>query len=232
MSTIYGYCRVSTKTQSLERQEKNIYEKYPDAIIKKEKFTGTKLQGRKELQKILNKVKSGDTIVFDEVSRMSRNADEGFALYKELFNKGINLVFLKEPQINTDTYRKSTDAQIKMTGDDVDDILSGINSFLAKLAEKQIRLAFDQAQAEVDHLHVRTREGMKAKESGKKISKARTGKHYETEKSRKAKEFILKCNRGFGGTLTNRETWEHARISKMTFYKYQKELIAEGNRSV
>ena len=101
----YGYCRVSTHSQRIERQESNILEKYPQAIIYKEAFTGTKLQGRKELDKILRRVVPGDTIVFDEVSRMSRNAEEGFTLYQELFYKNINLVFLKEPHINTTTYR-------------------------------------------------------------------------------------------------------------------------------
>lgn len=73
---IYGYCRVSTHTQRIERQESNILEKYPQAVIFKEAFSGTKLQGRKELDKILRRVNPGDTIVFDEVSRMSRNYGE------------------------------------------------------------------------------------------------------------------------------------------------------------
>ena len=89
----YGYCRVSTHSQRIERQESNILEKYPQAVIYREAFTGTKLQGRKELDKILRRVAPGDTIVFDEVSRMSRNAEEGFALYQELFYKHINLFF-------------------------------------------------------------------------------------------------------------------------------------------
>ncbi len=53
MSKIYGYCRISTKQQKIERQERNIKEQFPDAIIYKEAFTGTKIQGRKELDKIL-----------------------------------------------------------------------------------------------------------------------------------------------------------------------------------
>ena len=89
----YGYCRVSTHSQRIARQESNILEKYPQAVIYREAFTGTKLQGRKELDKILRRVAPGDTIVFDEVSRMSRNAEEGFALYQELFYKNINLFF-------------------------------------------------------------------------------------------------------------------------------------------
>lgn len=56
---------------------------------------------------LLKVVKAGDTIVFDEVSRMGRTADEGFELYKELYEKGVELVFLKEPHINTEVYKKA-----------------------------------------------------------------------------------------------------------------------------
>lgn len=236
---IYGYCRVSTKDQKIERQETNILKEFPSAKIYKEAFTGTKLQGRKELDKILKNVKADDTIVFDEVSRMSRNADEGFALYKELFQKGINLVFLKEPHISTDTYKQALNQQISIsisTGKESTDklmnsVIDALNVFLLDLVKEQIKLAFVQAQKEVDYLHTRTKEGMKANGASEKIRKARTGKKYETKKSLEAKAFIKKRNKGFGGDLTNEETWKLAGISKMTFYKYQKEIIDEEQLS-
>ena len=77
---VYGYVRISTKKQNIERQIRNIKERYPDAVIVSEIYTGTKYQGRQEFEKILKRVRSGDAIVFDSVSRMSRNAEEGFAL--------------------------------------------------------------------------------------------------------------------------------------------------------
>ena len=107
MNKEYGYGRISTGEQNVERQVRNILAAYPSAIIVKEIFTGTKFQGRKELDKILSKIQTRDTIIFDSFSRMSRNAEEGFSLYEELFTKGVNLVFLKEPHINTDTYRRN-----------------------------------------------------------------------------------------------------------------------------
>lgn len=81
---LYGYCRISTRKQNIERQVRNILAVFPDAIIVREIYTGTKFQGRKELEKLLKIVRPGDTIVFDSVSRMSRNAEEGFQLYEEL----------------------------------------------------------------------------------------------------------------------------------------------------
>ena len=106
MTKIYGYCRISTPKQNIERQVRNILKEFPSAIIIEETFSGYKSQGRRELEKIINNIQAGDTIIFDSVSRMTRNSYEGFKLYEELYNKGINLVFLKEPYINTDTYRK------------------------------------------------------------------------------------------------------------------------------
>ena len=44
---------------------------------------------------------------------MSRNADDGFKLYEQLYNKGVNLVFLKEPHINTETYTHKKTLQEK-----------------------------------------------------------------------------------------------------------------------
>ena len=225
---IYVYCRISTNKQNIERQVRNILAAYPSAIIVKEVYTGTKFQGRKELDKILKTIRPNDTIVFDSVSRMSRNSDEGYTLYEELFNKGITLVFLKEPHINTDTYKKAISGSIAMTGTNADYILDGVNKYLMALAKEQIQIAFDQAQKEVDDLHQRTKEGIEtARLNGKRIGLEK-GSRLTTKKSLAAKEVIRKHNKDFGGSLSNEDTWKLAGISKMTFYKYRNELLAEG----
>ena len=136
MDKIYGYTRISTPKQNIERQVRNIRSQYPEAVIIKEVFTGTRFQGRKELDRLLHTVSSGDTIIFDSVSRMSRNAEEGFLMYEELFRRGISLVFLKEPHINTDTYKKALQNGIPSTGTSVDYILDGINKYLLALARE------------------------------------------------------------------------------------------------
>lgn len=232
MKRIYGYCRISRKTQNIERQERNILAAYPDAQIYKETYTGTKLQGRKQLDKILNAALPGDLIVFDSVSRMSRNADEGVSLYKDLFEKGVEIVFLKEPHVNTSTYREQLDKQLTIylnTGNQATDtlmntIIKALNNFLMDLAEEQIRLAFGQAQKEVDDLHQRTAEGIEtARRAGKQIGRA-AGAVIETKKSREAKALIRKHCRSFGGSLTNEQVWKLAGISKPTFYTYLREI--------
>ncbi len=84
--------RISRSQQSIERQIRNIKKEYEKALILQEAFTGTKMD-RPEWNKLYKKVKSGDTIVFDSVSRMSRTADEGVQTYFELYEKGIQLFF-------------------------------------------------------------------------------------------------------------------------------------------
>lgn len=135
--SVYGYARISTGKQSIERQIRNIKASYPNAIIVQETYTGTK-QDRQDWNKLVKGLREGDTIVFDSVSRMSRNADEGYKAYEDLYTKGISLVFLKEPHINTDTYKKALDNGIAMTGTAVDCILEGINKYLLALCKEQI----------------------------------------------------------------------------------------------
>ena len=226
MSKEYGYARISTPKQNIDRQVRNILAAHPQAHIIKEVFTGTKFQGRKDLDKLLRTVKPGDTIIFDSVSRMSRNAEEGFLLYQGLFNQGINLVFLKEPHINTDTYKRALQGGIPATGTNVDFILDGVNKYLLALAKEQIRLAFEQAQKEVQDLHQRTAEGIEtARLAGKQIGQ-KPGTHLVTKKSIAAKEIIMKHNKSFGGSLNDIETIRQAGITRKTFYKYKKELLS------
>lgn len=224
---IYGYCRISTKKQSIERQIRNIKEVYPDSVIVSEEYTGTTTD-RPEWNKLYKRLRSGDTIVFDSVSRMSRNAAEGFEAYEKLYHRDISLVFLKEPHINTDTFKKAlSDANLKRTGTNVDFILEGVSKYLMSLAKEQIKIAFEQSEKEVQDLHKRTSEGIEtARLNGKQIGQKK-GTKLITKKSIAAKEIIKKHNKSFGGGLSNEETWRLAGISKMTFYKYQNELLAE-----
>lgn len=224
---IYGYCRISTKQQSIERQIRNIKALYPNAIIVEEVYTATKVVGRKEFNKLLKIVKSGDTIVFDSVSRMSRNADDGFKLYKELYDKGVELVFLKEQHINTTTYKKALSNNVKMTNTAVDSILRGINEYLLALAEEQIKLAFEQSEKEVKDLQQRTKEGMQtARLNGKQIGQ-KEGVKLTTKKSIIAKEKIQKYSKDFLGTLSDKDVIKLTQISRNSYYKYKKELMKE-----
>lgn len=219
----YGYCRISTRKQSIDRQVRNIKALYPDAVIVLEEYTGTSTN-RPEWNKLQRRLKENDTVIFDSVSRMSRNADEGITLYMEMYDKGISLVFLKEPHINTETYRSALTNSVQLTGEDVDEILIGVNSYLKKLASKQIRLAFEQAEKEVADLHQRTKEGIEtARLNDKQIGMVK-GTTYETKKSKAVKPLIKKHSRDFDGTLTDKECMRLIGVANNSFYKYKREL--------
>lgn len=224
----YGYCRISTKQQSIERQVRNILAAYPNAHIMQEAYTGTKMD-RPEWQKLLKHIKPGDTIVFDSVSRMSRNADEGIKTYFELMGGGINLVFLKEGYIDTDTYKSAVSQSIAATGNEIADIyIEATNRVIKLLAEKQIRKAFEQSEKEVEDLHQRTKEGMEtARLNGKQIGLSK-GKKLVTKKSIEAKEAIKKHSVDFGGSLTDAECMSLTGLARNTFYKYKRELKQES----
>lgn len=226
MGKVYGYCRISRKEQSIDRQVRNIAAEYPNAVMVKEAYTGTKVEGRAGFERLLKQVTEGDMIVFDSVSRMSRNAAEGIELYEALYSRGVRLVFLKEHHIDTDTYKKALADAVPMTGTNVDIILQAINEYLRVLRKEQIQLAFEQAQKEVDDLHERTKEGIEtARLAGKQIGNVK-GCKLHTKKSDIAKEIIRKHSRDFDGTLTDAECMRLAGIARNTFYKYKNELKA------
>ena len=227
---IYGYTRVSTKKQSIERQIKNILDVYPNAIIVKEVYSGTNITNRKEFNKLIDLSKKESikgnkiTIVFDEVSRMSRNENEGFKLYQELFDLGINLVFLKEPHIGTKIYSNALNTDISLTGTNADIILKAVKEYLMELAKEQIKIAFQQSEKEVLYLHKRTSEGIRiAQLNGKKIGRIK-GNKYITKKEIKCKEIILDKSNTFNGNNTDEELMRICNISRNTFYKYKSEI--------
>lgn len=232
---LYGAARISTGKQSIERQIRNILAKYPNAKIVKDTYTGTKVEGRKEFEKLLKIIKKSDIIVFDEVSRMSRNSEEGCNLYEELFNKGVDLIFLKELHINTEVYRKALENQInirlntgnKATDELINTIIDALNKYTIELAKEQIKIAFDKAESEVKRLHERTSEGLTtAKLAGKQVGQVK-GSKLTTKKSLVAKEIILKHSKDFDGTLNDDECRKLAEISRNTYYTYKRELKEE-----
>ena len=220
---VYGYVRVSTLKQKVERQIANIKKEYPNAVIIDESYTGTSMD-RPKWNKLVKALKPGDTVIFDEVSRMARNAQEGFETYLDLYNRGINLVFLKERHIDTEVYRQTLNNHIALTGTDVDCILQGVNEYLMILAKKQIEIAFNTAAQEVEYLHMRVSEGIaRGKAEGKPVGRAE-GSTIETKKAKQAKQDIMKYSKDFNGSLNDLDCMKMIGISRNSFYKYKRQL--------
>ena len=226
---VYGYARISTPKQKITRQIQNIKDLYPDAIIYEEVYTGAKFQGREKLEKLLKKVKPGDTICFDEVSRMSRNAEEGYKLYKDLFLLNINLIFIKEPQVNTDVYKNALNTYIEKTGTPADILIEAIEKFMLALAEEQIKLAFERSEQELKLLRKRTCDGLEVARSEGKVLGRKKGSKIVTEKAKAAKKIILQHSKKFGGNLKMKDVLKLAGISATQYYIYVKEIEEERN---
>ena len=137
MNKIYGYARISRKQQSIDRHIRNIRAACPDVHIVQEAYTGRTMQ-RPEWDKWFSKVSNGDTIIFDSVSRMSRSADDGVQTYFQLMDRGVSLVFLKEPYINTATYIEASQQSIQSTGNEIADIYVEASNKVIKL-QTQVR---------------------------------------------------------------------------------------------
>ena len=185
----------------------------------------------------MGQIKKEDTIVFDSVSRMSRNAEEGFKDYKMLYALGVNLVFLNEPLINTSVFDSTRNNLLNVnieTGNNaVDDFFKGnielINKFMMTLAEEQIKAAFEQSEKEVTDLHSRISQGMReAKKNGVKIGLPQ-GTTLTTKKSLECKAIIQKHSKDFGGSLEDPDVIKLCGCSRNSYYKYKRELKNQTN---
>ena len=94
--TVYGYCRVSTKRQgdgnSLEAQKELLLANGAEKIYE-ELFTGTKID-RPELDKLINSVQQGDTIIVTKLDRMARSISQGTELIEKMINMGVTVNIL------------------------------------------------------------------------------------------------------------------------------------------
>ena len=96
-----------------------------------------------------------------------------------------------------------------------------------ELAKEQIRIAFEQAEKEVQDLRQRTKEGIEtARINGKQIGQT-SGRKLTTKKSVRAKEMIRKYSKDFGGSLNDVECIKMIGISRGSYYKYKREIREE-----
>lgn len=99
---LYGYARVSTRGQingnSLEEQRQQLVDAGCECVIE-EQYTGTTMD-RPELDRVLSKLQSGDTLMVTKLDRLARSATEGAKLIKKLIDKGINVNILNMGKVD------------------------------------------------------------------------------------------------------------------------------------
>lgn len=171
MGNYFSYSRISTKEstdkQSFNRQEKSL-KAYADnnnieyLLQFKDDCTGSTFD-RIEWRKLESILYKGDTIVFKDISRFTRQAEEGYTKYMELMQKGINLVFIDNPTVSTDYINNLTN-------------IANTQQLVTKTAlEGTIKLLLivelDRVQKEREIIVKRIKDGIKAseKKSGRKV---------------------------------------------------------------
>lgn len=115
MGRFFAYMRISTpeekNMQKFDRQI-HILKKYADAnkidfIVQfKEDASGKNFVDRKEWHKLEQLLGDGDTVVFSDISRFTREAENGYLKYTELMNKGVELIFVDNPSVSTPYIRR------------------------------------------------------------------------------------------------------------------------------
>ncbi len=149
---VFGYARVSTEQQNLDRQL-DMLQKYGVDFIYNEKMTGTK-RNRSELEKLLERLTEGDTVVVESLSRLGRSTKDLIWLMETFNSKGVNLVSLKE-SIDTTT----------STGKLLFTLMSAIAQFERDVIADRTREGLNSARA-------RGRKGGRPRTDSEKLRKA------------------------------------------------------------
>lgn len=223
---LFGYCRISTdeESQSLDYQREAIKKDYPkveDHNIYEDIGTGFSFNDeyRPRWKILTSQLISGDTIIFYDFSRFSRNVEEGITAYKGLSAQGVHLVFLTQPELNNDYLIKAYET------------LQAVKDCLQE--------AHDTTERRIQ----RTVEAMAAAAKKGKKPGPKKNSHHKKSKEPICKRLIAKHSKGVKrafpdldicqGTHTEKECLqflrgkEETKINRDTYFKYKREIIAE-----
>src|SRR5215213_249840 len=99
--SLYGYARVSTFDQDLRLQRAALKAAGCD-VIRAEKASGSRRDGRTELQVLLDFVRPGDTLIVTRIDRLARSMKDLQDIVHELKTRGVGLRATEQP-IDTGT---------------------------------------------------------------------------------------------------------------------------------
>ena len=196
---IYGYARVSSTDQNLSRQLEQLKKENCNKIFK-EKVSGKNIQDREQLQKLLNVLKSGDTVVISSLDRLSRNYEDIKHLYNEIVNvKQCNLLVLDMPCLSANN-----------------------NSLISKFMNELILnvLAF-VSENEREKIRERQKQGIA-------IARA-NGKYKGRAYCMTPATFLTQYERVQNGSIRVAPLCRELGISKQTYYNYVKMYVSDVN---
>lgn len=176
MGRLFGYLRISTKEerrkQKFTRQEHALKswctennEEIPERRMYRDDASG-KSFNRASWKEMEQDVQVGDTIIFKDICRFTRERDNGYKKYMELLNRGIELIFLDNPTLNTEYIKSMQNSAEKMKREN---IVGGMTlEFVIRLL---LVTELDKAEKERETTVKRIKDGIAAsdKKSGRKI---------------------------------------------------------------
>lgn len=213
INKIYAYMRISTtkSTQKTDRQRYTI-EEYAkqnnftvDRFFKEVITGGTKAAERPVYSQLVEQLRQGDTLIFTDVDRLGRNADDVILELKRLQGLGVRVIILDIPFMN-DYFKMSDDSISKM------------------IIDIYITLKAHLAEQEKEKINVRVKQGLEtAKAKGVKLGRPSTGV------PKKFKKEYKRLQAGEYGTLKVVDFCKIQGIAVSTFYKYRALLEKENN---
>ena len=202
----FNYIRVSTKEQNETRQIKamgkyNNEYKIENAITMIDKATGTTTD-RPQLQLMLQVIGKGDLVVIQSIDRLSRDYRQCLDLWKEITDKGADIMVLDMPMLDTRQYKD-------LLGDFISNLIISVLGYVA--------------QQETEFRKKRQTEGVNAMEmvNGKKVS-SRTGNPLGRPTAEKPSNWADVIKRWENGEITAVQSMKELNMTKTTFYKLVK----------
>lgn len=188
----YGYVRVSTKEQNIDRQLVEMYAQgLNDRTIFIDKQSGKDFE-RDKYQKLKEKLKSGDLLIIKSIDRLGRNYDMILDEWRTLVNDmNVDIQVLDMPLLDTRTEGKN------LVGKFISDIVLQILSFVAENERENIK----KRQAE-----------------GIRIAKEK-GKHLGRPKLKLPKNFTIIANQYKKKEITLAEAMSSLKMNRSSFYK-------------
>lgn len=219
MGNYYSYMRISTDTerQNFARQEKALKKYAEEQSIEyliefAEEKSAKNFTDRKQFNKLDKLLQSGDTVVFKDLSRFTREAENGYKKYMEWLERGINIVFLDNPTISSDYIR-----QMMNTAESQDLVTKTAMEGIIKLL---LIVELDRAEQQRRYISKAIKDGIAASDKGSGRKKGSLDKM--TDELRRDLELYMHDR-----TITQKAVMEKHGISRNTLKKYVMRL-AEG----
>ena len=210
---LYGYARVSSREQNLERQIAALLDAgVEERNIFREKKSGKNFQDREEYQKLLNVLNVGDTVILTELDRLGRNMQEIEKEYQRLVvGRGCHLKFIKEDFLST-----TSSGDNPLFKDVVQPILLKLMGYMAeKEREKTL-----QRQRDAYNNMQKDEKGRLITKAGKVIGRQAKFESLKEDEKKLIKDWI-------NGKISCLRVSKILTISRPTLYKIKSQYLEE-----